>query len=149
MQSIVDPAADFLWESVSTTVTTSGAEEKQPRTDEEWALVRHNAIALSEAANLLVVPGRAVVAHGRPLEDAHVPGINKPEEIEKLIAQDRTVFIGYAHALQDASAAALAAVDKRDVHAFIEAGGKIDYACEQCHLHYWYPNSPRPKSSKG
>src|SRR5262245_29221509 len=36
MQSEVDPAADFLWASVSTTVSGKGTEEHQPRTDEEW-----------------------------------------------------------------------------------------------------------------
>ena len=145
MQSVVDPAADFLWEAVSTTVTASGTEEKQPRSEEEWAEVRHRAIALVEATNLLVVPGREVVSHGKTLEDAHVPGINKPDDIRKLIDQDRAVFENYAHGLHDASAAALDAIDKRDVPAFVEAGGKIDHACEQCHLHYWYPNSPKPK----
>jgi hypothetical protein len=145
MQSVVDPAADFIWEAVSTTVTASGTEEKQPRTDEEWTTVRHQAITLVEATNLLVVPGRLVVHTGKALEDAHVPGINKAEDIQKLIDQNRAVFVAYAHGLQEASAAALAAIDQRDAAALIDAGGKIDHACEQCHLHYWYPNSPQPK----
>ena len=35
MDSMVDPNADFLWESVATIVTTAGTEERAPRTDEE------------------------------------------------------------------------------------------------------------------
>ena len=40
MASMIDPAADFLWESVSTTVTKGKVVEKQPRTDQEWAAGR-------------------------------------------------------------------------------------------------------------
>ena len=43
MAGMIDPAADFLWESVSTTVTGKETVEKQPRTDAEWAEVRRQA----------------------------------------------------------------------------------------------------------
>lgn len=146
MRSIVDPSADALWESVATTTTASGTEEKQPRTDAEWAAVRANAISLIEATNLLVMQGRRVVADGMALEDAHVPGINKPHEIQEAIDSNHALFEDYAHHLHDASVAALAAIDKKSVTDLVAAGGKIDTACEQCHLNYWYPHSPRPGS---
>src|SRR5262245_56567735 len=47
MADMVDPAADFLWEAVSSTETAAGIEEKQPRTDEEWKAVRRQAIILT------------------------------------------------------------------------------------------------------
>ena len=144
MQSIVDPAADMLWDSVSTTITLQGTEEKQPRSDEEWIAVRHQSIQLIEAANLLVAPDRLVAAHGKTLEDAHVAGINTPAVIEKLIADDPAAFAAYARALQEAALATLNAIDQRDVPALIEAGGYLDHACEQCHLRYWYPNAQKP-----
>jgi hypothetical protein len=64
MAYMIDPAADFLWESVSTTVTEAGTNEHQPRTDEEWDQVRKQAIILTEAANLIMMEGRHV-ARGR------------------------------------------------------------------------------------
>lgn len=60
MTAMVDPAADTLWESVSSELTAKGIEEKQPHTDAEWLALRHQAILLQEAANLLLMPGRAV-----------------------------------------------------------------------------------------
>ncbi|HEX2583644.1 MAG TPA: hypothetical protein VHL14_00825 [Steroidobacteraceae bacterium] len=144
MQSIVDPAADSLWESVETTVIAKGTEEKQPRTDEEWKTVRHHAITLVESANVLVIPGRHVVHTSKSLEDAHVAGINKAEDIQKLIDDNPEAFESYAVALRAAGEQALAAIDARDVPALVNAGGTIDAACEQCHLHYWYPNTFRP-----
>ena len=43
MDSEVDPSADYLWESVATTVTRAGIDERQPRTDEDWKMVRRSA----------------------------------------------------------------------------------------------------------
>ena len=31
-------------------------------------------------------------------------------------------------------------IDKKDVNGLIEAGARMDEACENCHLKYWYPN---------
>jgi hypothetical protein len=148
MQSEVDPAADALWDSVATISSASGIEERQPRTDEEWAAVRRHAITLIEAANLLVMDGRRVAREGRQLEDAHTPGISTPAEIQQAIDGSRTVFIERAHALQAAGLAALSAIDARNATALSAAGGALDTACEECHLKYWYPNTPRPTASK-
>src|SRR5262249_12869369 len=49
MDSIVDPASDFIWDAVETTVSAKGVEEKAPHTDEEWKDVRRHAIMLLEA----------------------------------------------------------------------------------------------------
>src|SRR5688500_19713118 len=44
---------------ICTTITEQGAEEKQPRTDEEWSEVRRHALILTESANLLLIEGRS------------------------------------------------------------------------------------------
>lgn len=149
MQSIVDPSADALWESVSSTVTAKGVEDKQPRTDEDWTSVRHLAIQLAEAANLLAVEGRPVAHPGKQLEDAHVAGILKPEEIGALIGKDRPRFVAHARHLQQAAEEALTAIDARSVERFTIAGGAIDQACEACHRVFWYPNDKRPPELAG
>ena len=38
-----------------------------------------------------------------------------------------------------AASASLAAIDKRDANALLEAGGDLDEACENCHKRFWYP----------
>ncbi|MFL6599739.1 MAG: hypothetical protein ACJ8R9_00225 [Steroidobacteraceae bacterium] len=62
MDGIIDPAADVLWDSVAYIATSKGTEDRQPRTDGEWKTVRNSAITLIEAANLLSMPGRRVIA---------------------------------------------------------------------------------------
>ena len=147
MQSVVDPPADDLWGSVETVVTVAGEENKAPSNDEEWAKVRHDAVSVMEAMNLVVMEGRAVAKPGTKSEN---PGIElEPAEIQKLIDADRPALIALAHKLQDASAEAIAAIDKKDTNALIEAGAKMDEACENCHLKYWYPNDSPSKRGVG
>jgi hypothetical protein len=150
MLSIVDPSADVLWESVETVVSAACVEEHQPRTQEEWDNVRRHAIALIEAPNLLVMPGRRVAPDGHKSE---FPGIElEPEEMEKLIADDRATFERLAGDLRDAVMPALEAIDKKDAMGLSDAGERIDTACENCHLKYWYPNGgppPAPPNVRG
>ena len=97
MDSMVDPSADYLWESVATIVTKKGTEERRPRTDEDWKKVRRRAITLIEATNLLIMDGRLVA---KPGEKSENPGIELgPEEIKGVIDDDPASFIKLAHAL--------------------------------------------------
>jgi hypothetical protein len=137
MQSMVDPSADVVWNSVATIATQEGTEDRRPKTDEEWNNVRHHAMIVAEATNLLIMPGRRMA---RPGERSDNPEVElHPEEIEALINQDRKVWIDFAHGLNDELAVALKAIEAKDVQALFDVGEAIDEACEHCHRHYWYP----------
>jgi len=137
MDSMVDPSADYLWESVATIVTKKGIEERRPRTDDDWKMVRRSAITLIEATNLLIMDGRAVA---KPGEKSENPGIElSPEAIRMVMDNDPDTLIKLAGALHDAGMKALAAIDAKNVDALSDAGEAIDTACENCHLKYWYP----------
>ena len=110
MEASVDPPARAIWASVSTTYTLAGTENKAPATDEAWEEVEHSAIALAEAANLLVIPGR-VPAEGN--------------------------WLKHAHALIDAAVEARKATLARNPEQVFEAGGKIYEACQACHAEYY------------
>jgi len=138
MNGIVDPAADTIWDSVATTITTKGKQEKAPHTDQEWATVRRSALQLLEASNLLQIPGRHVAKPGQRNEQ----GIElQPEQIETVINQDRQAWIALAHGLHDAATLAVNAADAKDPAKVLESGEQIDNACERCHQKYWYPHS--------
>jgi hypothetical protein len=137
MHSIVDPNADFIWESVATIVDATGTHEKFPQNDEEWAKVRASAVSLMEASNLLIMEGRHVMKPGEQAEDPEVS--LKPERIEELINSDRTAWMMLARGLQDAAAPSLDAADKKNPQELLDSGEAIDQACENCHMKYWYP----------
>src|SRR5437588_7942888 len=91
MDSVVDPSAEFLFESVAEIADEQGVREKAPQTDEEWKQVRLRAIALVEAPNLLVMKGRTVA---RPGEKSQNPQVElQPEEIQALLDADHRGFI--------------------------------------------------------
>jgi hypothetical protein len=142
MDAVVDPNADVVWLAVTTVQSSKGTVESFPKTDEEWAKVRRGAIALAEAGNLLMVPGRHVARAG---EKSSTPGVElEPEEMEVLITKDLTAWHKRAKALHEAGVAALQAVDAKDAPKLFEVGETIERACENCHSQYWYPNEKIP-----
>src|SRR5678815_1731030 len=138
MDSMVDPSGDFLFDSMAQIADENGIREKAPQTDEEWAEVRRRALILLEAPNLLTMEGRKVAKPGEKAENPQVE--LHPEDIQKLIDQDRPSFIHRAKRLQDAAAEVLKAAEAKDKDALFHSIESIDKACESCHLHYWYPN---------
>ena len=142
MLSMVDPSADVVWLSVTTIVDEKGLKETMPKTDEEWKKIRHGAIALAEAANLLKMPGRRVA---QPGEKSDTPGVElEPEEMDVLIAKDRAAWHERATHLHDAAIDVIGAIDARDGNKVFELGEQIEEACENCHKQYWYPNEVIP-----
>lgn len=144
----IEPAAEGLWDSVSTTVSFDGVEEKMPRTEEEWFEARSRAITLMEATNLLAMKGRKILNPGQRMADEGVQGVLTAAEVEARFEANHEQFVQFAHVLHAASEQMLKAVDAKDVKGMLDAGEAIDEACESCHLTFWYPNQviPEPKN---
>jgi hypothetical protein len=136
MDAQIDPAADAIWNSVASIVTASGIEEKQPRTDEEWEELRLQAVLVMEGANLLAMPGRQIVAEGRPLDPGELAG-ETPEDMQKAIETNRAAWIRLAQGLHEASMGVIRAIEAKDVMQLTNAGEVLDTACENCHSTFW------------
>jgi hypothetical protein len=143
MHQIVEESAQAIFDSVAVIVGAKGTEERQPRTQEEWDALEHWALRLAEAPNLIKVPGRRVA---RPEEEntSADPTELPPIQIQANIAANSELFYKYADALQAAAIEALTAVKAKNVQGLFDVGEKIDVACENCHLEFWYP-SEKPK----
>jgi hypothetical protein len=141
MDSRVDPAGDFLFESVVEIADAKGIHHKQPRTAKQWAAVRHQLQVLIDAPDLLTTPGRKA-AH--PEDRSRDPKVeNQPEQIQRLMDSQHADFVVRAGRLREAAKVAMKAAEARDAKALFKAISGIDKACESCHLHYWYPNDKR------
>jgi hypothetical protein len=141
MDSRVDPAGDFLFESVVDVSDAKGVHHKAPHTARQWAEVRRQIQILIDAPDLLTVPGRKAA---RPEERSRNPAVeNQPEQVERLIAAQPPDFVVRAGRLRDAAKVAMTAAEAKDSKALFKAISGIDKACESCHLHYWYPNDKR------
>lgn len=109
MAGMIQPSAEHVWDSISVTVSDKGVEERQPRTDEEWAQVETSAVMLVESATLL-------------LEGNRDPGGDVWSRAAKNMAE--------ASAL---TAKAAKAHNKDDV---FKLGETIYRACTDCHATY-------------
>lgn len=140
MDAIVDPNADYIWDSVEIVATLEGTTKKEPRTDEEWKALRLHTLALLEATNLLQMPGRIVAHPGEKAEDPRVD--LQPEEIQTKMNQNVAEWGRMAGILHDAAMQSLDAANRKDVQALLNAGDVLDSACESCHSRYWYRKAP-------
>jgi hypothetical protein len=139
MNSVIDPSIDVVWNSVATVIDDGKMTDRAPSTDEDWAEVRRHALVVSEAANLLLMPDRPVAPAGAP---SQAPGVElEPEEISKLINENRDGWNVFVQQLQDSLKPALAAIDAKNAPALLDAGEHIDTACENCHQVFWFPNA--------
>jgi hypothetical protein len=109
METVVEPNADLVWDSVKTIITASGMEEIRPQTDEQWTAVRNAAMVVSESGNLLMMAPRA---------------------------QDGDEWMRAATAMVDTGQAAVRAIEKRDADELFRVGGYIYDSCTSCHSKY-------------
>jgi hypothetical protein len=138
MKAVVEPASNGVWRPPAS-ISDPESKATQAQKDADWLAVRHAAVTLSESANLLVMPGRKTVAAGGKIQDEGLAGNLPSADIQKLIESDPAQFAKYAKGLQDATLEIMTAIDARNAEALTDKGGKIDEACEACHLKYWYP----------
>jgi hypothetical protein len=138
MDSIVDPSADVLWGAAGTIIDKDeGVRDLTPKTDEGWLDVRRAAVRIVEAGNLLMMPGRDAAPRGTKSD---TPGVElEPPEIAALIRKNRQSFDAFALELQRAGAEALRASDAKNADSLMDAGARMENACESCHQSFWYP----------
>lgn len=115
MSRMVDPAANFIWSSVSTTVTTEGIEEKFPQSENEWDEVRKAVDRLAEGGRLLKT-------------DPQRKG-------------DKD-WLKWSQAVVDSATLTLEAIESKNAEQVFEAGGAIYKTCVGCHGGYWRMSSP-------
>jgi hypothetical protein len=118
MNAVVDPAADVVWNSVGTTISAAGTEERFPKTDEEWTLVLNGAITLTESGNLMMIGSRA---------------------------KDTGDWMKMSQDLVDVGIRTIKAAQAKNKDAIFDVGGDIYTACANCHRKYAEEAESAPK----
>jgi hypothetical protein len=143
MEHIVDPIADWIFDSAVVDVSEKGTVETLPLTDEDWTRVERGALILAESANLLKMPRTMVPPGDESLKKQPGGPELTPAEIEAKVKKDPALWAKHADGLREAALESLKVIKARDAQGLFNVGDKIDKACESCHLEYWYPGDKK------
>ncbi|MFT4823416.1 MAG: hypothetical protein ACJAUG_000088 [Halioglobus sp.] len=120
MELILDPAAEHLWSSAGSIISSEGETDLSPTSDEGWHKVERSAAVLAETGNLLMMPVREAGAD----------------------------WIKFSQELIDTGELAMKAAMDQDRDALFDAGGRIYEVCLACHSQYWAAQPVSGSASK-
>ncbi len=98
---------------------------RAPQNEKEWTAIEDSAVALAEAANLILVPGRR-------------------REKGEPVPVERADWRKYTQELLEAGEAAHKAARSKSQEAVVAVGDRLSEACESCHQVYRDKPEPRP-----
>jgi len=139
MRDMLDPASDYIFDSVKIVMTRERTVETVPKTDEDWERIRIGAVTIAEGAYLLKIPR----PFAPPGDENNSKGPDAPElspaQIKAKLEADPVLWNAKVEALRNVGLEVMEIVKQRKVDELWDAGDNLDQACESCHLQYWYP----------
>jgi hypothetical protein len=144
MKYMIDPASDYIFDSVKTLIRPDGrVVEIMPKTEEDWEKLRIGAVTLAEGVYLLKVQ-RPLTPSG-DVNNSVGPDATElsPTEIAAKINKDPVEWNARIEALRNVGLEVLEIVAKKNTKELWDASENLDVACEQCHASYWYPKEDK------
>jgi hypothetical protein len=139
MRDMIDPASDFVFDSVGTVISRKGVVETSPKTDADWEKIRVGAVTLAEGIYLLKVPRAFAPPGDENNSTGPDPEELSPAQITAKIEKDPVLWNAKIEALRNVGLEVMDIVKRKDVNELWDAGENLDQACESCHLQFWYP----------
>lgn len=139
MRDFIDPASDYVFDSVGTVIMRGKAVETIPRTDADWDKVRTGAVMLAEGAYLLKVPRPFTPPGDENNSTGPDPEELSPAQIRAKLEKDPVLWNAKIEALRNVGLEVLEIVKKKEANELWDAADNLDQACEACHIEYWYP----------
>jgi hypothetical protein len=140
MRDMLDPASDYVFDSVGTVISRKGGVvERQPRTEEDWEKIRIGAVTLAEGVYLLKIPRPFAPPGDENNSTGPEPEELSPAQIKAKLEADPVLWNAKIEALRNVGLEVLEIVKKKNVDELWDAAENLDQACENCHLEYWYP----------
>jgi hypothetical protein len=140
MDHMIDPAADYIFDSVSTVIDPKGnVVEKAPKTEEDWEKLRIGAVTMAEGIYLLKIP-RPFTPPGDENNSAGPDATElTPAQIAAKVKNDPVEWNARIEALRNVGLEVLEIARKKNTKELWDASENLDQACEACHRSYWYP----------
>jgi hypothetical protein len=140
MQYMIDPAGDYIFDSVKTFVQPDGKiVEVEPKTDEDWEKLKIGAVTLAEGVYLLKVERPFTPPGDRNNSVGEGATELTPEQIAAKVNKDPVEWNARIEALRNVGLEVLDIVKRKNTKELWDASENLDEACEACHRSYWYP----------
>jgi hypothetical protein len=139
MRDMIDPASDYVFDSVKIITTGKGAVETLPKTDEDWAKIQAGAVMMAEGVYLLKVPRPFAPAGDENNSTGPDPEELSPAQIKAKLEKDPVLWNAKIEALRNVGLEVMELVKKKDANGLWQASDDLDAACENCHVAFWYP----------
>ena len=139
MRDFIDPASDYVFDSVGIVHTKNGVVERSPKTDADWEKIRAGGVMLAEGVYLLKIPRPFAPPGDENNSTGPDPEELSPAQIKAKLEADPVLWNAKIEALRNVGLEVLEIVKKRDAKQLWDAADNLDNACESCHLAYWYP----------
>src|SRR6185503_1143770 len=139
MRDMIDPASDYVFDSVAIVNSKKGVVETRPKTDADWEKIRVGAVTLAEGAYLLKIPRPFAPPGDENNSTGPDPEELSPAQIQAKLEADPVLWNAKIEALRNVGLEVLEIVKRKDVNELWDAGDNLDRACESCHVAYWYP----------
>jgi len=139
MRDFIDPASDYVFDSVGAVVSKKGTLETQPKTDAEWDKVRAGGVMLAEGVSLLKIPRPFAPPGDENNSTGPDPEELSPAQIKAKLEADPVLWNAKIEALRNVGLQVLDIVKRKETKELWDAAENLDEACETCHLIYWYP----------
>src|SRR5579864_7131246 len=139
MRDFIDPASDYVFDSIGIVGNRKGEVETSPKTDADWEKLREGAVMLAEGAYLLKVPRPFAPDGDVNNSTGPDPEELSPTQIQAKLEADPVLWNAKIEALRNVALQVLEIVKRKDPKELWDAADNLDQACESCHLAYWYP----------
>ncbi|MGH9141604.1 MAG: hypothetical protein ACRD2I_10755, partial [Vicinamibacterales bacterium] len=139
MRDMIDPASDYVFDSVGAVVSKKGLVETEPKTDADWDKIRIGGVMLAEGVYLLKIPRPFAPPGDENNSTGPDPEELSPAQIKAKLEADPVLWNAKIEALRNVGLEVLDIVKRRDAKELWDAAENLDQACENCHLAYWYP----------
>lgn len=139
MRDFIDPASDYVFNSVSIVTTSTGTIETTPKSEAEWEKLRIGGVMLAEGVALLKVPRPFAPPGDENNSTGPDPEELSPAQIKAKLEADPVLWNAKIEALRNVGLEVLEIVKRRDAKELWDAADNLDNACESCHVAFWYP----------
>ena len=139
MRDFIDPASDYVFDSVGIVSNNKGTIENRPKSDAEWEKIRIGGVMLAEGVALLKVPRPFAPPGDENNSTGPDPEELSPAQIKAKLEADPVLWNAKIEALRNVGLEVLEIVKRKDAQELWDAADNLDHACESCHVAFWYP----------